>query len=177
MKYRRSKQWGLKKLKALAERGEGGEAANAKAMLDNLLKKNNMTLEDIEQEVKSDHVFKVEGELNKRLIIQICKHVNRDIAIYHIKRGYIREVGGNILMQCTAAEYILIDQMYAHYRVVMEKEMDIFFSAFIAANSLFASYSDLSFEDLNQEQKERIARRDALARNIKRETFCRQLTG
>lgn len=28
----------LKKLKALAERGEGGEAANAQAMLDALLK-------------------------------------------------------------------------------------------------------------------------------------------
>lgn len=165
----------LKKLKALADRGEGGEAANAQAMLDSLLKKNNMTLEHLEQEEERDYSFKIKGEFNKRLLQQIARHLNPEIKIYDVKRQYVREFGGNLLVRCTAAEYILIDQMYAHYQALMEKEMNLFYSAFIAANNLFV-YTNKTTDELTPEEIERILRRDRIAQNIKSESFRRQLT-
>lgn len=40
----------LKKLQALSERGVGGEAVNAKQLLDRLLVKHNLTLEELKGE-------------------------------------------------------------------------------------------------------------------------------
>ena len=49
-----------KKLKALADKGIGGEKSNAEAMLNNLMKKHNITIEEIEGEKLMDFFFKIE---------------------------------------------------------------------------------------------------------------------
>ncbi len=46
-----------KKLKAHADRGFDGEKINAEKMLNRLLEKHGITIEDIEQDKKSDYFF------------------------------------------------------------------------------------------------------------------------
>ena len=57
------------KLQALVERGEGGEAANAKRLLDKILESHGFTLEKIlsEKEEKKWYEFKAKNEYEKRI--------------------------------------------------------------------------------------------------------------
>jgi len=70
-----------RKLKAIAERGIGGEKINAEKMLENLLKKHNLTIDDIEGE-KTDNYFFMLKESEHQLWYKIVKYVNVYIKCY-----------------------------------------------------------------------------------------------
>ena len=88
-----------KKLKALADKGIGGEKVNAEKMLNDLLKKHNITIEDVEGEKTENYFFKVKPE-DSNLFIQIVKRVRYDLKVYgevpakkikelHLKGNYV----------------------------------------------------------------------------------------
>lgn len=97
----------IKKIKALADRGIGGEAKNAKTLLDKLLLKHNMTIEDIEEETPNDYFFKCSG-LNATLLHQIAKRVNYNIKCYAVPAKIVKQykLTGNNIITCSAAEFI-----------------------------------------------------------------------
>lgn len=66
-----------KKLKALSEQGIGGEKTNAEKMLNSLLKKHNISIEDIEGEKVDYYYFKIKKD-DVRLWSQIVKSVNNN---------------------------------------------------------------------------------------------------
>lgn len=61
----------LKKLLALAERGCGGEAENARRLLEEHLRKYGMTLEDICENKTSRRTFKYRNKEERTIIIQV----------------------------------------------------------------------------------------------------------
>lgn len=61
----------LKKLLALAERGCGGEAENARRLLEEHLRKYGMTLEDICENNISRRTFKYRNKEERTIIIQV----------------------------------------------------------------------------------------------------------
>lgn len=65
----------LKKLLALAERGYGGEAENARRLLEAQLNKYELTLEDLLNEGKKRRILKYRGEEELRLVIQVLASV------------------------------------------------------------------------------------------------------
>ena len=60
------------KIKALADRGVGGEAETAAALLDRLMDKYGVTEADLSDDVKELHEFRYSKPFEDKLIIQIA---------------------------------------------------------------------------------------------------------
>ena len=68
----------LKKLLALAERGCGGEAENARRLLEEHLRKYGLTLEDLYENKTSRRIFKYRNKEERQIIVQVEKPRNFD---------------------------------------------------------------------------------------------------
>lgn len=169
----------IKKIKALAEKGVGGEAKNAQKLLNKMLAKHNLTLEDIEGEKVQDYLFKASG-INALLLNQIVKRVNYCLKVYVIPAAKVKQYGlnGNNLVTCTPAEFIEIDQMFFLYKRLFKKESKIFYKAFLAANDLLVrppKSEQKTTANLTPEELEEWKRMRAMAISIKTETIKKQL--
>lgn len=167
-----------KKLKALAEQGVGGEKENAQAMLDALLIKHNITLEQLEEE-KRDVFFIKMPEVDFRLFSQIAKNIRYDIDLRgEFTKAKIKKLKlpGNFAVICTASEYIELEAKHDFYSKLYKKELSVFFVAFCTANNLLTTPPKLqSYEDLTPEEKEHYLRIQNMSAKIKREAFHKQL--
>jgi len=168
----------LKKIKALADKGIGGEAVNAQKLFDKLLKKHGLSKSDIESEETKDYFFKVKS-WDERLLSQIAKCVNCDIKVYDVTFEVKKHrLAGNILITCTAAEYIEIDQMFDVYSKLLKSEMELFYKAFLKANNLLVTPPKeklRTINDLTAEEFEEWLRTTQIASTIKREVVRKQL--
>jgi len=126
----------LKKLDALAKRGIGGEKENAAERLSFLMKKYDITIDQIEGEIQSERSFMVSNE-QRQFAVQVIASVcgKRDTYMFvHEKKKKNRA----IIVSCTDYEFIEIEQRIAFYWEKYQEEMAIFYSAFIQKNKLFS---------------------------------------
>ena len=125
----------LKKLKALSERGVGGEKDNAAAKLQLLLKKYNLTIDQLEQEEKGIYTFKILAG-TKKLFIQIVFCVcGKGPEIYK----FAKERGQKRRMQVdgiTQMQFVQICEMYEFYKKKYEEDLITFYKAFVHKNEL-----------------------------------------
>lgn len=128
----------LKKLLALSKQGVGGEKVNAEALLNKLLKKHGLTIEDIDdtEEIKEwDIHFNTDYE--RKLIYQVMYMLFPDKDVYHYvnkRRKHNRE---NLIIKLTNAQYIEFDYAYTIYKNALNKEFELFYSAFIQKNRIY----------------------------------------
>jgi len=138
-----------KKLKALADKGEDGERENAKNMLDNFMKKYDITIEDIEGDTVQDYLFNI-SDFHFQLWYQVVRGVDPSVKAYgpftnkcKIKYG----IRGNYMLTSTTATYVEIKSKYEFYKRLFDKEYKIFRTAFFMAN-------DLLLDPANGERKQ-----------------------
>lgn len=150
----------LEHVKALAERGVGGEKENAEALLNRLMVKHGISEEDIEDTVERDYFIRYHNFWERKLIVQI--------AYKHLGSGHCCGTVGTqsgrphkkICVTCTPAQYIEIEADFEFYKAAWEEELAIFYSAFISKNDIFpppelASPSDDDEIDLVRLEKVR----------------------
>lgn len=157
-----------KKLKALADKGFGGEKTNAIEMLDTLCKKHNINIEDLEDEKKKECFFNIDLA-HAKFFNQIVHHVNRAIPVYG-------EFPGNFAIDCTVYEYIEIEAKYHFYLKLYKEELDVFYTAFLNANNLLII--DDKSHDLTQwtdDELEKHRRAVEMSSKIKKGQFSKQL--
>lgn len=125
-----------KKLKALAEQWEGGEAVNAQAQLDAIIKKYDLDIDDVVQDRRKERTVIVpkSGRIRK-LAIQIVYNVCGSISVWN---SYDRS---RIFFEATDAEFISFEHKFWTYRGALKKhleqEEEIAYRAFIYANNLY----------------------------------------
>lgn len=166
-----------KKLKALADRGTGGEKINAETMLNALMKKHNISIEDIEGE-KQEHYFMNLDATEVKIFNQIAKHVNRSLIVYgEFPKNEIRKykLTGNYMVKCIPSEYIEIEAKYTFYIKLYKSELSIFFSSFLKANDLLLTPTGEEQEP-SKEELEKWKRINEMADSIKSEKFRKQLS-
>lgn len=131
----------LRKLQALAERGEGGEKANAQRMLEKMLERHGLTVNDLDDERREVRWFPAANLFERRLAAQIMAKVcnTDDPGVYRNKRK-AKQVG----VEVTPAEAVEFEIHYDTLRKALAKHFDEAFSAFVQANRLF---SDLPAPD------------------------------
>ena len=165
-----------RKLKALAEKGVGGEKANAERMLSEFLQRHDLSEQDLEDEVVNRYFLNMTDDTGK-LWIQVIRRVNRSIPIYgKYTAKIIKELRltGNYMIKCTVAEYVEIEVMYETYSRLLKKEYEVFFRAFCTANDLLIAAGP----DDNKATPEELAeqrRANQMASTIKSETHRKQL--
>lgn len=169
-----------KKLKALADRGIGGEKINAEKMLNDFIKKHNIKLEDIEKEDINDYFFKIDENnlLLFRLIRQITTKVSKEIKKYLFNKKTIRQykLSGNYMISCTLYEYIEIKNTFDIMSKLFEKELEVFYTSFLYANDLLIEPdADSDISKYSEEEIEQFNRAVKMSNNIKKATILKQL--
>jgi hypothetical protein len=162
----------IKKVKALSERGVAGEAAAAKAKLDQLLKKYKINLDDIF--VDNDYhfyVFTLKSTLEEDLLVQItCATLGVKAVKWSAgSKGYRR-------LRLTPLQYADIDSQFQHYRKIMAadwaKLKSQFTAAFFYRNNIFGASSNEQHE-LTPEETEKLLETLALSKNMTRKPWLK----
>lgn len=153
-----------KKLKALSDRGVGGEKLNASKKLEQIMKRHGLTIEDIEGERKNYTYFKV-AEIQHQLFIQITSSV-LGIGFELMKD---RRKRGQFVLLLTAFEAVEIQMKYDFYWKLYKDELDIFTSAFIAKNDIYhPNGNKVNPNELSKDEIARLKRIIEMSDSIKR---------
>lgn len=167
----------LLKLHTLAERGEQGEAANALRLLNRLLEKYGLTIEDVvgEQEKTKRYTFKATTEWQRKLLFQVyaCVKSCSKVTYWRYKNEYDFEL--------TAFEYAEICNMYEWHKKQLGKEIkqtipDLT-EAYIYKHNISNRDDEGSDEikSLTAEDIKRLARILAMADTLEDTTYRKQL--
>lgn len=161
----------IDKIRALAERGVGGEKATAQAKLDKLLSDNGLTLDDLTDEDTHYYLFSYTDRFTRKLLCQVIyKILGADSGSkFYRTQGKRMKIG----VYCSASQKIEIDLEYEFYRDLFFDEVDDMLSAFIQKQDLFPSDGSAQTVDINSltpEEKARILKQQAYQQNMTKQT-------
>lgn len=126
----------IRKLLALAERGEGGEKENARRMLDKMLARHGLTIHDLTDERREIRWFPAGNNYDRRLAAQILAKVcnTNDPGVYTSKKR-AKQIG----VEVTAAEAVEFEIHYDTLRKALTEHFKDAYAAFVQANRIFPS--------------------------------------
>lgn len=139
----------LNKVKALAEKGVGGEKESAMRMYNELMEKYNISPDEVEKSVYDlerrwfgySHIYE------KPLLAQIIYKVtgSSDMVEYVGAKKRRKKIGCN----CTEIEAMEINLLFSFYRKALKDDLDIFIAAFINKNKIFPDENARCYEAKN----------------------------
>lgn len=142
------------KLRALAERGVGGEKDAAAQKLALLMAKYGLEEADLNDNLEEEHDFHYKTEFEKDLLRQLFYKIVPDFAsktyVYQYGKGSRTTYG----ITCTKAQAIQIGIEYDFYRDLWKEEQEFLFRCFIQKHAIFnpnpkeAKPSTLSDEEM-----------------------------
>lgn len=161
----------LKKIKALADRGVGGEKETAMRMYEELKARYEIEDEEIMLDTVSLHWFGYNGELEEDLLTQIFYKVTGS-ASYHVYTGkYKRRKKRGC--DCTEIEAAEIKLLFSFYKEELKRELKTFMIAFRSGNNLYPDETARCYiERDNIAERERTAEEK---RELKKAAFYRML--
>lgn len=142
----------LKKIRALAERGVGGEADNAEEILRRLMEKYGVSEDELDEEERRRHDFEYHGKEQETLLRQVVYKVTGGYAYNLVYRASGRRVKTRPGADCTAAEKVEIEFLFDFYTRLWERERAAFLSAFIQKHRIFAIRDDIEPKEVSREE-------------------------
>ncbi len=147
----------LKKLQRLAEddRGNDNERISAETMLNQLMLKWNISINDLELDTEKPREIEFYSLYEKKLIFQICYKLfknNKSIRGYVSQRSKYKRT--HLTIDMTDSEFIEFEYLYSTYRQDLQKEMDLFYSAFVAKNNIYPELTKEEQEEINKKPDE-----------------------
>ena len=147
----------LKKIKALAERGVGGEKETAMRMYEDLKTRYELEDEEIMLDAVTLHWFGYADELEERVLRWIFYKVTGD-ASYHIYTGkYSRRKKRGC--DCTEIEAAEITLLYNFYKEELKRELEAFLVAFRCGNDLYPDETARCYKENDVEAPGRAGKR------------------
>lgn len=169
-----------KKIKALADKGVDGEKENAERLLKDIMKKHNISIEDLEDEKIEMFYFKIESykhDLEFKILNQLAGIF--ELKLYgkfppKLMREY--KLPGNFGIQCSKLIYIEIKAKYEFYCQRFKKRLDEFFFAFCIKNDLLVPDREKENDRiLSQEEKQLIFNAKKISDNMESDFFMKQI--
>lgn len=166
------------KLKALAERGDKGEAINAQRLLDKLLRQYGITLEEVIEytEEKKWYSFKCWKKYEEHILHQ-CYFKALDMNECTYKKR-----GGTVFYNLTAYEYAELSNLYQWHKEQINREMkrmvDEFTEAYIIKHHLTSDTKEERSDDekpMSKEDFERLSRIMKLVYNVEDTSYCKMI--
>lgn len=162
----------IRKLKELADRGEGGEKDNAANKLQSLLDKHGISLEDINEDVLKEREFTLKQHQIKFFVQVAYSCFGKETTIYKYQNEKKRKEVKRFL-KLTDAQFIELTAKFDFYWDKYEKDLEIFYSAFIQKNELYVKGS--SSNDLTQNEIEEINKVRAMMYGLDKHSFYKQI--
>lgn len=173
----------LLKLKELVERGERGEALNAKRVLDNLLVKYNISLEEIFYDKENIQEYKINyhSALEKTLLIQCtAKLFGSDSQewknLYRYKNGKMQ-----FCIKTSHLNYILLEDFFNFHKEQLKKELikkqNQILLAYLENQNLYDANKNKepSNKKLTKEELEDLIEAYKMANNLKCESYYKKI--
>jgi hypothetical protein len=163
----------LFKIKALAENGVDGEQDNAKEKLAVLMKKYGVTEDDLDSISWHFWKYKKGDKLSKNLLYQIIYAVMGNVEVHKHERTF--DYG----CKCTKAEAIEIEAMFSFYYAEMQKDLEIFYSAFVMSNKIYPPAAKLGtdeiIENVNKEISDETRKAYEISLMLDKKEYYKQL--
>lgn len=152
----------IKKLKALSDRGIGGEKENATALLNKLMKKYGISEEELQEEKKQRIYVTLKNGAERRICQQILYAYFNNESIWQHRNGRTK-----YWVELTKAQEIEFKYMLSIYLESFYKEQDIFIRAFIQKNKIFPVDGPVvDIDDLSSEEKGKLIRASLMAEGL-----------
>jgi len=126
----------LRKVKALADRGVGGEKETAQATLERLLSKHGLTKADLEEDQKEWCFFSYSQDVERDLLGQIIYMVTGSAPCGCVG-AHTNRKRKKLSVEATTAERIEIEANFEFFKGALADELEVFMSAFSHKNHLF----------------------------------------
>ena len=134
----------IKKIYALALKGVGGEKEQAKKILDKLLEKNSLSIDDLDEEIIQEYDLEYHGKEQLKILTQTVYKVTNEVGrcgtLYFNDSG--RKCKTNIRVHCTCAQKAEIEFLFSFYKTIWEKEKERFMIAFIQKHKIFGELKE-----------------------------------
>lgn len=167
-----------RKLNALAVGGVGGEKETAAIMLQRLLRKHNLTIEDIEGIEIKDHFFEMVRD-EERLFLQVVVSSFPGLKIYDTRGNKTARKHLRIIVKCTAAQAVEIHAKFDFYLNAWRADLKTFFSAFVHKNHLGKPLTEAEENEpekpLSSEEKAELWRISNMMNGLDKHHFHKQL--
>lgn len=167
----------LKKLYALAMRGVGGEKEQAQVILEKLLKKYAVSLDELDEDIINEYRLEYHGKEQESLLRQtVYKVTDNKEAFYGLRYTASGcKCKTQLGVKCTAAQKAEIEFLFDFYTRVWEKEREALLQAFIQKHRIFGNLKDgEKGKELSTEELEKMY---ALMHGLSDETPLLQIEG
>lgn len=143
----------LQKLKALAERGVGGEKTNAQQQMERVMKQFGITHADLEGLERRSFNFTVRPE-QEWLFLQVAYSV---IGVVEGMPGIqAHRLGSYIVITTQADQAVEIEAKFAFYESVYVSELKTFQLAFIQKNTIFPANAPAGDNGMSDEERNKM---------------------
>ena len=184
----------LAKMKALAERGVGGERDAAERLLREIAAKHGISLDDIGSEVEREHIVNIQTPWQRLIFIQLLglmrldQYGDRDADKLHLfaRRQYVQARGRKsrkltrrrtvvcYYTVCTDAQWLELEAKYVVLCADYERQIKAFPLAFLMSNNLLMPYNPNSKKP-SAEADEQYLTAETLAAGIRKSHLNKQL--
>lgn len=182
----------LLKIKALAERGVGGERSAAERLLNSLMKQYDISLEDLGSDMVEYHLAYIgEQSIDWKLFSQIAHKLHEGrpgkVKLADLRNAPARhkrtwaEAGlgpknSNIGLHCTKAEFVEVMSTFEIYRDDMHRQEEAFFYAYLDKNNLLMA-PDGDQPELTEEEIEKLKAATLMSMGIQKKDVYKQIEG
>lgn len=168
----------LQKVKALADRGIGGEKESAQALLARLMEQYGITEAELEEDRREIAWFGYSQEVERRLLNQIIYMVTGSSG-YGCVGAHTNRKRKKMGADVTAAERLEIEAAYEFFKAAFNEELETFLAAFANKNRLFPSPDKVAERNDKEETPEDRARAlkvGLMMEGMERHTLHKQIT-
>ncbi len=192
MKERESIIERLLKIKALAERGVGGERSAAERLLNSLMKQYDISPEDLGSDMVEFHLAYIgEQSIDWKLFSQIAHKLHEGrpgkVKLADLRNAPARhkrvwaEAGlgpknSNIGLHCTKAEFVEVMSTFEIYRDDIHRQEEAFYYAYLDKNNLLMA-PDGDQPELTEEEIEKLKAAALMSIGIKKKDVYKQIEG
>lgn len=128
----------IKKVKTLAENGIGGEQENAKILLEKLLKKYKITLDELVTEEKTLYKFKFKTAFEKKILFQCIGKFAPSVKYFSEIRDDKGKIRKDLVgVELTKIQFLDVQSAAKFYVQLFAKELELFYVAFISKHDIF----------------------------------------
>lgn len=174
----------LMKLKALADRGVGGERKNAERLLAEIAAEHGIDLARLDDEELKTFAITLSDKFSRKLLCQLCalkrKELERDGALVsnsddRLTMWSTYKKNRYVVKSCTDAEWVEISTKLEILARAFKKQLEEFYSAFLFANRLMVEEDEDDEEaqqkELSLAEKQKIRRIAQMSMGIEKTNF------
>jgi len=170
----------LRKIRALTASPNEAESTSARAMLNDMLKKYNISETEITDEATKERFFKFSNKEEDRLLNQIIFMVinnKREYKLYSLRSSLTGRKSRALSVELTELEFIQVKELFPIYRKELKKAYKDVYQAFTIANNIYPENKSQSSKEPTKEEIDSYYRALKMSQGIEKTEILKKIGG